>query len=128
MAKTEKTPNYTEGQVQRMLAAYNAAPTRATVDALAKEFVKTPRSVIAKLTTLGVYKAEAKPVKTAADQGPSKKDILARLEAADPNLPIEGLTPATKGALEAVLAAVLERNALAAAEDSAEGESEAEAA
>ena len=38
-----------------MSVAYETNPTRDTVDALAKEFDKTPRSVIAKLSALGMY-------------------------------------------------------------------------
>ena len=51
--------NYSQEMIDSMIAAYKAEPTRATVDALADEFDKSARSVISKLSTLGVYqKAE----------------------------------------------------------------------
>jgi N-methylhydantoinase B/oxoprolinase/acetone carboxylase alpha subunit len=51
--------NYSQEMIDSMIAAYQAEPTRATVDALADEFDKSARSVISKLSTLGVYqKAE----------------------------------------------------------------------
>lgn len=51
--------NYTEDMIATMTERYTANPNRATVDALAEEFDKTARSVISKLSTLGIYqKAE----------------------------------------------------------------------
>ncbi len=47
--------NYTQEMVDVISNTYSEAPTRATVDALAKEFDKTPRSIIAKLSALGLY-------------------------------------------------------------------------
>jgi N-methylhydantoinase B/oxoprolinase/acetone carboxylase alpha subunit len=47
--------NYTQEMINRMMAEYQANPTRETVDTLAKAFDKTARSVISKLSTLGVY-------------------------------------------------------------------------
>jgi hypothetical protein len=120
---TEKTPNYTESQVLDMSRKYSANPSSATVDELAKSLGRTRRSVIAKLTHLGIYQKEAVQPKTLKDEGPTKKDLLAQLEAADPAFPIAGITPATKDAIAATLAIVL-----AARESADEAESEAEAA
>jgi len=51
--------NYTQEMVDVISNTYSKAPTRATVDALAEKFDKTPRSIIAKLSALGIYvKAE----------------------------------------------------------------------
>lgn len=51
--------NYSEDMIATMTERYTANPNRATVDALAQEFDKTARSVISKLSTLGIYqKAE----------------------------------------------------------------------
>ena len=51
--------NYSEEMIATMTERYTANPNRATVDALAEEFDKTARSVISKLSTLGIYqKAE----------------------------------------------------------------------
>ena len=47
-----------------MTEQYNANPTRETVDSLAKEFGKTTRSIIAKLSREGIYKAQPRTTKT----------------------------------------------------------------
>ena len=56
--------NYTEQMTSKMVATYTANPTRETVDALAKELGKNTRSVIAKLSREGVYKAVPRTTKT----------------------------------------------------------------
>ena len=56
--------NYTEEMVVSMTEQYNANPTRETVDSLAKEFGKTTRSIIAKLSREGIYKAQPRTTKT----------------------------------------------------------------
>jgi cyclophilin family peptidyl-prolyl cis-trans isomerase len=117
MAKTEKTPNYTESQMFDMSRKYSANPSSATVDELAKDMNRTRRSVIAKLTHMGIYVKEAQAPKTLKDEGPTKKDLLAQLEAADPSFPIEGITPATKEAIAAVLALVQAESADEVAEE-----------
>ena len=55
--------NYTEQMTSKMVATYTANPTRETVDALAKELGKNTRSVIAKLSREGVYKAQPRVTK-----------------------------------------------------------------
>jgi len=51
--------NYTQEMIDQMTAQYTEAPTRATVDSIADEFGKTARSVISKLSSIGIYqKAE----------------------------------------------------------------------
>ena len=51
--------NYSESMIAEITAKYSAEPVRATVDALATQFDKSPRSIIAKLSALGIYqKAE----------------------------------------------------------------------
>ena len=56
--------NYTQPMTDKMVATYTANPTRETVDALAKELGKNTRSVIAKLSREGVYKATPRTTKT----------------------------------------------------------------
>lgn len=56
--------NYTDEMVAQMTEAYAANPTRDTVDALAKQFGKSVRSIIAKLSREGVYVAQPKVTKT----------------------------------------------------------------
>jgi putative heme iron utilization protein len=54
-----KTVNYTPEMTAKMVEAYKASPTKATVEALATEFGKTVKSVVAKLSREKVYvKAE----------------------------------------------------------------------
>ena len=51
--------NYSESMIAEITAKYSADPVRANVDALADQFGKSPRSIIAKLSALGIYqKAE----------------------------------------------------------------------
>lgn len=47
--------NYSDEQVQLMVEKYNLTPSRETVEALAKEFSKSPKSIIGKLAREGVY-------------------------------------------------------------------------
>ena len=56
--------NYTDEMVSEMTTQYTANPTRETVDALANQFGKTTRSIIAKLSREGVYVAQPRTTKT----------------------------------------------------------------
>ena len=56
--------SYTEEMVSEMTTAYTENPTRETVDALAQQFGKTTRSVIAKLSREGVYIAQPRTTKS----------------------------------------------------------------
>ena len=56
-----ESKNYTDEMIQSMTDQYNSSPSRETVDSIAGEFGKTTRSVIAKLSALGIYQ---KPVRT----------------------------------------------------------------
>ena len=60
----EKAKNYTTEMVAEMTKLYTANPTRDTVDVLAKQFAKTTRSIIAKLSREGVYIAQPRITKT----------------------------------------------------------------
>jgi hypothetical protein len=109
---TEKNVNYTPEMVATMKAMYAqlrpAHGNKETVARIAKAVDRPVKSVTAKLVREGTYVKEEKPVSTASkDNGPSKKDLLAQLEAADPAFPVDGLMPATKEAIAEVLARVL---------------------
>ena len=55
----KSSANYSEADITLITEEYQLEPTRETVDSLAARLEKTPRSVIAKLSALGVYqKAE----------------------------------------------------------------------
>jgi len=58
--------NYTDEMVAQMKNDYTANPPRETVDTLAKEFGKTTRSIIAKLSREGIYQAQPRTTKTGA--------------------------------------------------------------
>ena len=74
-----ETTNYTDEMVEQMVSRYTADPTRATVDALAEEFGKSVRSVIAKLSREGVYIAQQRQTK-AGKPVVRKSDLVAMLE------------------------------------------------
>ena len=57
------TANYTTEQTTAMVSKYQANPTRETVEAIAHELGKNTRSVIAKLSREGVYKAQPRVTK-----------------------------------------------------------------
>ena len=90
--------NYTDEMVEHMVAAYEDTPTLATVDTLVAEFGKPKRSIISKLSSLGVYKAQPRnttkqgePVIRKADiadaiqekLGTSKLDTLIKMSKSD---------------------------------------------
>ena len=86
-----------------MVSRYEAEPTRVTVDELAAEFEKSSRSVIAKLSALGVYVAAVKATKRPPQV--RKADLVADIEKA---LGVEfvSLSKAGFADLEKLLAAV----------------------
>ena len=56
--------NYTNEQVEHMIEAYSANPTRETVDDLAINFDKSVKSIIGKLSREGVYQKAVYKTKT----------------------------------------------------------------
>ena len=56
--------SYTEELTEHIIKEYQADPTRETVDRLAEEIGKPVRSVIAKLSSAGVYRAAPRLSKT----------------------------------------------------------------
>ena len=78
MAK-EATKNYTDEMVEHMTTLYVANPNRETVDVLAKEFGKSVRSVIAKLSREGVYIAQERKTKS-GEPVVRKADLVSQLE------------------------------------------------
>ena len=102
-ATATQSNNYPQVVIDEMVSRYEAAPTRVTVNELAAEFEKSERSVIAKLSALGVYVAQPK----AAKRPPQvrKADLVAAIESA---LGVEfvSLNKAGFGDLQKLLAAV----------------------
>lgn len=70
--------NYTEEQVEVMVAWYKADPTRDCVDTLAKEFDKSVKSIIGKLSREGVYQKQVYKTKT-GEMPMTKADIILNL-------------------------------------------------
>lgn len=108
--KNAKVLNYTPEMVARMLAVYPEAPTRETVESLAKEFGKTTKQIVAKLVNLKVYqKATPEKGKTKTGEKVETKDTTADaigkvLGLSEPD--VESLTKANKRALQAIFAAL----------------------
>lgn len=71
--------NYSDEMIATIREAYEANPTRATVDALAEQFEKSPRSVIAKLSALGVYQKQERVTKR-GEPIVSKADLVEKVQ------------------------------------------------
>lgn len=56
--------SYTDEQTEEIVAEYFANPSRETVDAIAARIDKSVRSVIAKLSSAGVYQTPQRTTKT----------------------------------------------------------------
>ena len=95
---TEKVVNYTDEMVERLVSEYEASPTRDTVNALAAEFKRSERSVIAKLSTLGIYQT---PPRTTKSGTPivRKVELVNRIEEGT-GLDLPSLGKATKADLQ----------------------------
>ena len=94
MAK--KAPNYSPELTDAIVADYQAGKP---VEDIADAIGKSVRSVRSKLVREGVYVAQEKPQGSKRDNGPSKKELLGKLEEVDPNAPLNGLMGATKEAI-----------------------------
>jgi dTDP-4-amino-4,6-dideoxygalactose transaminase len=71
--------NYSEEMIASIKAAYTANPTRETVDALSKETGKPVRSLISKLSALGIY-VKATPVAKTSEPIIKKEVFVAELQ------------------------------------------------
>lgn len=101
-----KPPNYTEEMVEELTAAYQGTPTRATVDEYAEKFGKSPRSVIAKLSTMGIYKTP--PRTTKAGKPIVKKEELVSEVCAALQVELPSLVKANKQDLERLVVVINE--------------------
>ena len=100
----KKTQNYTPEQTAQIVEAYTAGES---VEMIAEAVGKSVRSVVAKLSREGVYKAKSYVSKTG--EKPIKKDVVADEIAAILLLTeaeTESLTKANKTALAKILQAV----------------------
>ena len=74
--------NYTDEMVEHMVAAYEDMPTLATVEELVIEFGKPKRSIISKLSSLGVYKAQPRNTTKTGEPVVRKADIADAIQGA----------------------------------------------
>ena len=74
--------NYTDEMVEHMVAAYEDMPTLATVEDLVIEFGKPKRSIISKLSSLGVYKAQPRNTTKQGEPVVRKADIADSIQEA----------------------------------------------
>ena len=107
MTEKTKAPNYTEEQVNELVAAYTAEPTEATVAAFAEKFGKSVRSIVAKLARENVYHKKEYTNKK-GEKPIAKAEMVARIaELTNENEENLGsLEKATKHALEVVIKAL----------------------
>ena len=101
---TETAVNYTEEMVSTLTQRYTDNPTAETVNALAVEMGKTSRSVVAKLSNLGIYVAKGKTTKTGAAVV-RKADLVDQIEQ-ELGIEVESFEKASKADLEALVAAI----------------------
>ena len=100
--------NYTDEMVEAMVAAYEDAPTIATVEALVAQFDKPKRSIISKLSSLGVYKAQPRNTTKQGTPVVRKSELVAQIQASLGTNQLDSLAKASKADLEA-LAELVER-------------------
>ena len=88
---------YSEDQVNDLILCYEEDPTRETVDMLAMRYDVSPRSIIGKLSKLGIYKSSRYQPKYGV-QVTSKAEMVTHLEHAL-DVSLDGLSNAQKPAL-----------------------------
>ena len=99
-----RVPNYTDAMVARLVGEYTSTPTRATVDALANEMGKNPRSIIAKLVREGVYQAQERTTKSGAPIV-RKAELVSEISSLT-GTSVDSLVKASKADLERLVAAL----------------------
>ena len=95
-------PNYTEAQVKALRGSGKIALQAAKQ--FAQDWGKSPKSIIAKAVSMGVYTAQARPLKGAAK--PRKADIVAAIAKATQADSLDGLEKAPAVALSNLLMAI----------------------
>ena len=91
--------NYTDEMVAHMEEVYSANPTRATAEELAVEFEKPVRSIIAKLSNMGIYKAQARTTKSGAPVV-RKEELVAQIQESLGTQQLASLSKDTKADLK----------------------------
>ena len=96
--------NYTEAQVNEMVARYTEKPSRETVENLAKELNKSIKSIIGKLSREGVYQKTEYLTKS-GEKPITKLELVSALgDVLDiPDQWLEGLEKAPKPVLKRIV-------------------------
>ena len=97
--------NYSKEMTVRMVEAYSEAPNRQTVAILAKEFGKSEKSIIGKLSKEGVYQRSVYVTKT-GEKPVTKAELVEELELKLEIESLEGLEKAPKTVLKKLLEAI----------------------
>ena len=95
-------PNYTEAQVKALRGSGKIDLQAAKQ--FAQDWGKSPKSIIANAVSMGVYTAQARPLKGAAK--PRKADIVAAIAKATQADSLDGLEKAPAVALSNLLMAI----------------------
>lgn len=72
--------NYSDEMIETLKKVYTANPTRETVDQLAEQLGRTTRSVIAKLSSLGIYQKPERGLNKRGEPVIKKAEFVAQLE------------------------------------------------
>ena len=75
----KSSANYSDADITILTDEYSIEPTRETVDALAERLNKTPRSIIAKLSALGVFQ-KAERVTKRGEPVIMKAELVAKVQ------------------------------------------------
>lgn len=102
----ESTSNYSAEMVEDIIARYEEAPTRDTVNMLAEEHDRPVRGIIAKLVQAGVYIKQERVASTKAGAPVVRKAELVEQIQAALNVEFVALDKASKADLETLLQAV----------------------
>jgi len=100
MTTSVKSVNYTKDQEAKLKVGYpmKANTNKEFVDNFSKSFNKTPKSIIAKLVSLGVYKTEVKMTKSGKPMI-TKAELVEQIEAHF-QVELPSLVKATKSDLQ----------------------------
>lgn len=102
MTEAKTKVNYTDEMVELILNMY-AELGNEGLDRISIAVGKPVRSIRSKLVREGVYVATPKGVKAPKEDGPTKKELLAQLAPVFSAEVLDGLMPATKVAIAAVI-------------------------
>lgn len=101
----EKTVNYTEEMVEILREKYEQEPTRDTIEDLANDLGKTTRSIVAKLSNMGIYQPVERTTK-AGKPVVRKAELVAEVSKDLGVGVLASLEKASKADLEVLVAAV----------------------